>query len=299
MKKKASSPGSARPEKGAVSEETLTKYANVLIDSVFKKIFGTEKNKDMMIALIEQVLPGKKISGIKYTNTVQINPNPGKHDSVFDVECTDAVTGERFDVEIQKGYQPWFPERALYYSSFMIGKQLSKGKSYYKYPPVYVISLVNFELDKTSNDFIHRNSLRNDLTNKLLTDRLNLIFLELPKARSFDTPGVGILEKTCYAFHNMTTFDDRPEGLQGKFFEKLFDLCEIANFAPEERAEYEKAMNTERDIQNQIQWAREEGLAEGMEKKAVETAKNFLSLGVSPEIVSKATGIAVKDLPSI
>lgn len=61
MRKSIEDPGAARPQKGDVSDNVLSRYANVLTDSVFKKIFGSEQNKDMLIALIEEVLPGRKI----------------------------------------------------------------------------------------------------------------------------------------------------------------------------------------------------------------------------------------------
>ena len=295
--------GAARLQKGDVSEIVLSRYANVLTDSVFKKIFGSEQNKDMLITLIEDVLPGRKISEIKYSNTAHSNDIPGKHDSIFDVECTDAVTGERFDVEIQREKMPWYRERALFYSSFMIREQLEKGSQFYDYPPVYVINLLDFSYHEQSEGFQFRYDLRETATHELMTDRLNFVFLELPNARQLDTPGIGILEKTCYALHNMTTFKDRPAELEGKFFEKLFELAEIAKFAPEERKNYERTMLTERDKQDLLAYAKLQGVEEGMEKgmekgmkigmekKALDTARILKASDVDPEIIAKATGL--------
>ena len=293
------SPLAARPQKGRVPEEALTRYANVLLDSVFKKIFGSEQNKDMLVALIEQVLPGKKISSITYTNTVHTNDDPGKHDSVFDVECVDALTGERFDVEIQKNYQPHYYDRTLYYSSLMIARQLEKGVRFYDFPPVYVISLQDYVIHSPSEGFRFSYAIRNERTKELLTDKLNFVFLELPNARGLDTPGVSTLEKTCYALHNMTAFRNRPPELEGKFFEKLFELAEIAKFAPEERKQYEKTMLTERDKLDQLEWARmqgeekgrEEGKAEGKAEGKTEDARNLKALGVDIDTIAKATGL--------
>ena len=289
------SPDSARPQKGRVGEETLTRYANVLLDSVFKKIFGSEQNKDMLIALIEQVLPGKKISSITYTNTVHTNDEPGKHDSIFDVECVDALTGERFDVEIQKNYQPHYYDRTLYYSSFMIARQLDKGMRFYDFPPVYVISLQDYTVHSPSEGFRFSYAIRNDRTYELLTDKQNFVFLELPNARDLDTPGISPLEKTCYALHNMSAFRNRPPELEGKFFEKLFALAEIAKFAPEERKQYEKTMLTERDKLDQLEWARMQGEEKGIEKGKAEgkseAARNLKALGLDIDTIVKATGL--------
>ena len=93
---------------------------------------------------LEEVLPGRKIRDITYTNTVNTNHDSALHDSVFDVECVDADTGERFTAELQLDDQEFFYDRALFYASLMIEKQLPKGMAAYEYPPVYVISLQNF-----------------------------------------------------------------------------------------------------------------------------------------------------------
>ena len=303
MKSTGVNPGAARLQKGEVSEVVLSRYANVLTDMVFKKIFGSEQNKDMLITLIEEVLPGRKISTIEYANTVHTNELPEGRDSVFDVECTDAVTGERFDVEIQREKMPWYRERALFYSAFMIRDQLKSGSVYYEYPPVYVISLLDYSYHKKEAGFQFRYDLQERGTHERMTDRLNFIFLELPNARPLDTAGIGMLEKTCYALHNMTAFDNRPAGLEGKFFEKLFKLAEIAKFAPEERKNYEKTMLTERDKRDLLLYAREQGIEEGIEKgfekgieqgiekKAIEDARNLRALGVDTDIIVKATGV--------
>ena len=307
MRNRYENPGAARLQKGDVSEIVLSRYANVLTDSVFKKIFGSEQNKDMLITLIEEVLPGRKISEIKYSNTAHANDIPGKHDSIFDVECTDAITGERFDVEIQREKMPWYHERALFYSSFMIREQLEKGSQYYNYPPVYVISLLDYSYHEQAEGFQFRYDLRETATHKLMTDRLNFVFLELPNARQLDSPGIGILEKTCYALHNMTTFKDRPAELEGKFFEKLFELAEIAKFAPEERKNYERIMLTERDKRDLLAYAKLQGIEEGMEKGRAEgekqakldTARNLLKLGVQMETVVLATGLSPEQLEAL
>lgn len=295
MRNNSENPGTARLQKGDVSEIVLSRYANVLTDSVFKKIFGSEQNKDMLIALIEEVLPGRKISQIKYANTAHANDSSDKHDSIFDVECIDARTGERFDVEIQREKMPWYRERALFYASFMIREQLEKGSQFYDYPPVYVISLLDYSYHEKIEGFQFRYDLRETFSHELMTDRLNFIFLELPNARKLETPGIGMLEKTCYALHNMTAFKDRPAELEGKFFEKLFELAEIAKFAPEERKNYERTMLTERDKQDLLAYAKlqgvEEGMEKGMEKKAVDTARILKASGVDPEIIAKATGL--------
>ena len=76
----------------------------------------------------------------------------------------------------------------------------------------------------------------------------------------------------------------------------LFDSAEIANFTPKEKAQYEHDMTTERDIRNYIAFARKEGREEGARKKALETARALLSLGVSMDIITKSTGVPEEEI---
>lgn len=290
-------PSAARPQDDGGSEQILSRYASVLLDSTFKRTFGTDK--ELLMLFLEEVLPGRKIRDITYTNTVNTNHDSALHDSVFDVECVDADTGERFTVELQLDDQEFFYDRALFYASLMIEKQLPKGMAAYEYPPVYVISLQNFRTHNPDKGFVFRFSLHEDSSNEKMTDRLNFIFLELPNARHYDTEGTSITEKICYTLAHMDTFEHRPPKLKGKFFEILFKLLEIANFAPDERVKYQHEMTTERDRINQLDYARKKGREEGREEERTKNAKNLLALGVDPATIAKATGLSEAEMASL
>ena len=290
-------PSAARPQEDEGSEQILSRYASVLLDSTFKRTFGTDK--ELLMLFLEEVLPGRKIRDITYTNTVNTNHDSALHDSVFDVECVDADTGERFTVELQLDDQEFFYDRALFYASLMIEKQLPKGMAAYEYPPVYVISLQNFHTHNPDKGFIFRFSLHEDSSNEKMTDRLNFIFLELPNARHYDTEGTSITEKICYTLAHMDTFEHRPPKLKGKFFEILFKLLEIANFAPDERVKYQHEMTTERDRINQLDYARKKGREEGREEERTKNAKNLLALGVDPATIAKATGLSEAEMANL
>lgn len=70
----------------------------------------------------------------------------------------------------------------------------------------------------------------------------------------------------CYALHEMERLPDRPAALRQEIFKILFDSAELSNFTPDERAKYQLDMTTERDIHNQLVYARDKGMEEGMEK---------------------------------
>ena len=75
----------------------------------------------------------------------------------------------------------------------------------------------------------------------------------------------------------------------------MFNSAELANFTPDERAKYQLDMTTERDIKNQIEYARDDGA----EKKALKIAQNLLELGVAIDIIAKGTGLSVEDVEAL
>ena len=90
----------------------------------------------------------------------------------------------------------------------------------------------------------------------------------------------------------MSEFKERPEGFDGEFFDLLFNSAEINNFAPEEKIKYHNDMTTERDIKNQIAYAEQKGFEQGVVQTLESTAKNMLALGLSDDVVVKATGLS-------
>lgn len=251
------------------STEVTSRYANILLDYWFKRSFGTESGKRLMILTLREILPEADISDIAYGNKEHPNPFPDSHGVVFDIECVSS-DGSRFIVEVQLARQAWFMERALFYSSFAIQEQVLRGKDTYEFMPVYFIALMDFALHQGDGGrFVYRYNLLDIKTGEMMTDRINYVFLELPKVRSFSDESSN-LEKLCYALHNMTVLKSRPPEMAAEIFELLFNSAEIAKFTPEEKVKYEYDMTTERDIRNQIAYSREEGreqgLAEGLEK---------------------------------
>ena len=101
-------------------------------------------------------------------------------------------------------------------------------------------------------------------------------------------PEASIVDKLCYALHNMQFLKEMPAGFNGEIFNLLFDSAEIPNFTPLERIKYENDMTTERDIRNQIRFAEKQGTKE----KATEIAKQMLADSVPVETISKYTGLS-------
>lgn len=108
---------------------------------------------------------------------------------------------------------------------------MASGENDYSFPAVYFIGIMDFSFHEGESRVLYRYSLREQETLELMTERIQFIFLELTNYPSLK-PNATVLEKVCYALHNMETFPDRPAGFENELFRLLFESAEIATFTP-------------------------------------------------------------------
>ena len=248
-------------------EPILGRYARILLDRWFKRSFLFQKDSHRLLQLfLQEVIPEHNIVEIKTDNVEHINLLEDNKDVRIDVECYDE-DGTRFVCEVQVAPQQHFYERAVYNSTLAIQKQKLTGETDYDFPTVYFIGLMDFSLHKGSERVDFRYTLRENHSGELMTPRIQYVFLELPNAldRAL-TPSASIMDNICWALHEMEHLTERPAELKQEIFKLLFDSAELANFTADERAKYQLDMTTERDIINQIAYARKKGMEEGREE---------------------------------
>ena len=249
------------------------KYIDLMVDWSFKKIFGTEVNKDILIEFLKVIFPQYAISDITYVPTEQLGIMEDDRKAIFDVLCR-TVDGKTFLVEMQRGYQKHFFERALFYTSFPIMKQGKKALAEeakgnrpwdFSLDGVFFLGILNFKYEDDEMTE-HRYRLMEATSKKLMTDKLEFVFVEVEKFDKGEDELETDLDKWLYLLKNMSNLLERPERLRDRIFTKLFDVAELAQLDDEDRTNYIKAMNTERDTYNQIEYARESGREEGREE---------------------------------
>ena len=270
------------------------KYADLLNDEVFKLVFGRESTKDVMIEFLNQVILDRKILDLEFIDKEMHPIERDAKGTVYDMFCkTD--DGSRIIVEVQRRKQPFYPERALYYSTFQIQRQVEAGAEYYDFLPVYVVSILDFKMDDDpdANAVLTAYRLYEEASHKLLTDRVTFIFIELPKfTKTVEELDGNILEGMYFCFKNMTELESRPEVLDHQIFTKIFDVTELYNMDQDTRDKVLENMTTERDLRNQMIYAREEGREEGI----VLAIKNMAENGLDVEKISEIMKISVADV---
>lgn len=289
------------------------RYINPYTDFGFKLLFGTPMNKDLLIGFLNSLLHLEhEITDVTYLNTEHLSMAEWDRKAVFDVYCENTV-GEKFIVEMQKAGQKFFKDRSVFYASFPIREQAKRGDWDYELKAVYTIGILNFVFDEDLDDenyFHHEVKLMDVHRKEVFYDKLTFIYLEMPKFRKSEDELVTPFDKWMFVLHNLSRLLERPAALQERVFTRLFETAEIAKFTPEKRMEYEESLKVYRDLTNVIDTAkwkgreegrkegreegRKEGREEGIKKGKLEDAENLLRLGVSPEIISKATGLSLK-----
>ncbi|MBD8039992.1 Rpn family recombination-promoting nuclease/putative transposase [Bacteroides gallinaceum] len=287
------------------SRELRDRYVNPYTDFGFKKLFGTEINKDLLISFINSLLHGREVvKDLTYLNTEHLGISEADRKAVFDVYCENE-NGEKILVEMQRGIQQYFKDRSLYYATFPIREQGQKGEWDYQLKSVYIIGILNFTFDKDNDNYFHHEvQLFDNQTKEVFYDKLTFIYLEMPKFNKTEDELTDMFEKWLFVLRNLSRLMERPKALQERIFTKLFEAAEIAKFTKVEYDNYEESLKIYRDWKNTIDTAKkisweeghekgkEEGKEEGREEKAAEMARSLKAEGIPVNIIAKCSGLS-------
>ena len=252
-----------------------TTYIDPLVDYAFKKIFGSEPNKDLLIALLNEIFRGRKqITDLVYNK----NEYPGDNDSIggaiFDLTCV-GPDGETFLIEVQRSVQGNLKQRMLYYASRLISDMAPKGKRKvwnYAVTEVYVIVLMDgFTFpDSSNNRYLHDICLCNRENGEVFYEGLGFIYIELLNFVKTESELESELDGWLYVLKNMSRMDKIPLFLRKPIFEKLFNISEYSNLSKEEKEMYDVELKRKWDKANILAYAKAQGRAEGEAKGKAE-----------------------------
>ena len=305
------------------SDGIYDRYVNFYTDFAFKKLFGTEMNKDLLISFLNALLHGREeIKDVTYLSTEHLGTQEYDRRAVFDVYCTNEK-GEYFIVEMQKGEQQFFKDRSLYYSTFAIREQAPRGEWDYGLKGIYTIGILNFRLYPGTSEYRHEVKLMDTRTKEVFYDKLSFIYLEMPKFNKKEEELETLFDKWMYAIRNLPSLMDKPQRLQEKIFTHLFEAAEIAKFDRQERLEYEESLKNYRDWYSVMKTAekkgwekgreegrkagreegreegRKEGQLKGREEGKLEIARKMKAMGMDHTLIAQATGMEKTDIDNL
>jgi predicted transposase/invertase (TIGR01784 family) len=277
--------------------ELPEKYINPLTDFGFKKLFGEEVNKELLIDFLNELLPERhKIKELNYQQNEQLSSAEYDRKAIFDLYC-ESEKGEKFIVEIQRARQNFFKDRSVYYASFPIQQQAIKGSNWdFRLAAVYTIGILDFifEEEKDDKDYIHTVQLKNQ-KNKVFYDKLTFIYIELPKFGKNLEELDSKIDKWLFLFRYLAKLQERPLALQERIFQKLFAAAEIAKYSPEERELYEESLKYYRDLKNVVDTAFDEGKID----ERLVIAKKMKMKGFDTDTIIEFTGLTAEEIENL
>ena len=279
------------------------RYISLLTDFGFKRIFGTDPNKELLINFLNSLFDGEEvIKDVKYLNSENVGDVYAERKAIFDVYCENEQ-GEKFIVEMQNAYQTFFKDRSLFYSTFPIREQAPKGSDWnFCLKKVYVVALLNYKMSDEafdSSDTIHTIALMDTKTNKVFNTKLMFKYVEVGRFDKTDEELTSLSDKWMYVLKNLSRLDNRPAALREKIFSKLFAAASVARFTPTELREYEDSLKAYRDIKNSLDTAKEEGREEGREQRNIEIAKKMLAAGMDIDIIINMTDLSKDEIEKL
>ena len=303
------------------------RYINPFTDFGFKRLFGTEMNKELLISFLNSLLHNQEeITDIRYRNTEQLGSGIMDRKAVFDVYCQNTA-GEYFIVEMQKAEQDYFKDRSVFYATFPIRDQAQQGSNWdFKLKGVYTVGILDFVFpdDEYAPDCMHHEVKLMDVEDKhVFYDKLTFVYLGMPKFNKTEYQLETMMDKWLYVLRNLSKLMERPAALQERVFNRLFEQAEIARFSKDELFDYEESLKVYRDLFNVVNSAEQKGIkkgfvkgkaegraegleegiakgkAEGREEEKVEVAKNLLALGTDINIVHQVTGLSLEEISKL
>ena len=291
------------------------RYADLRSDFMMKKVFS---HKELLLSFINAVIPDKNFVDLTFNNTQQLSDQKEFGSSVYDVYCTTS-SNEEIVVEIQQIKQNNFPDRVVYYSTYLMQKQrklfnkknrfrLRKKKWSYDLRPIIIISIVDFRIFSSfDNGFLYSFHIREDSSGHLMSDKLRFIYLELPAFLKDEDTVSGDLETWTFLFNNMNKLKFPPSKMTREPYDELFNLSEIANFAENEYDMYLRRQKERDDDYSRYVTAYSDGEKKGSEigfekgseigfekgttANKLETARRMKEDGVFTDLIVKYTGL--------
>jgi predicted transposase/invertase (TIGR01784 family) len=281
-------------------DDTMGKFINPFTDVGFKRIFGQEMSKPVLIAFLNSLLEGeRKIIDLQYLDKEKIGISDGDRSLIYDVLCkTDS--NEYIIVEMQNKSQPFFKNRSIYYVSRSIIEQGERGAGWsYDIKAVYLVAFLNFHIKGLEEKFRTDVGLMDMQQLTLFSDKERMIFLQLPyftkELEDCDT----IFERFIYILKHMDILQRMPFLAQDAVFKRLSEIAEVASLSKEERQAYDENLKHYRDtiavMQGQYLEGEEKGRAEGRK----DVARQLKLMGLSVEDIAKATSLSVEEIENL
>ena len=279
----------------------MAKYINPFTDVGFKRIFGQELSKPLLLDFLNSLFEGEKhIVNLTFLDKEQPALFEEDRSLIYDIYC-ETDDGEKIIVEMQNKSQPFFKNRSIYYVSESIARQGERGSAWnYAIDSVYLVAFLNFSPIDFKKQFRTDVVLAEKGTAEQFSDKLRMIFLQLPLFTKEADECENQVERWIYLLKNMETLNRLPWAAQSAVFQKLESIADVSGMTRAERLQYDEALRKYRDTISVFEGARAEGRAEGIlqgqRNEKIENARKMKAYGLELDMIADITGLNIDEV---
>ena len=286
----------------------ISKYINPYTDFGFKKLFGEEGSKDLLIDFLNQLLPvHHQIATLSFKNPENLSSTVEERKAIFDIYC-ESASGERFIVEMQKAKMHFFKDRSLFYSTFPIREQGKKGAWDFRLLPVYFIAILDFIYDEKEDEQKFRRDVSlKDQDGDIFYDKLHFKFLQMPLFNKTEHELETHFDKWLYFLKHLEDMDHIPVILNEPIFQKGFDIAEVSHLSSEQYDDYLKSVLSYNEAKAVTDTAFADGEQQGIVKgkiegekaKALDVARTMLAKGFDIDTIAEISKLSTVEIKSL
>lgn len=271
------------------------KFLDVKTDFAFKKVFGSEQSKDILLDFLNAILDFEDAEVIDLTivDPYQIPLLKGMKDSYVDVKAV-LSNGTKVIIEMQVLNVEGFEKRVLYNAAKLYSTQLKKATHYDSLEPIIALTLTDFTMFPDIESVISYWNVREKTTLVQYSDDLELIFVELPKFTKSDQELVTITDKWIYFIKHAGELDIIPTAFTEPHLVEAFDMANTAGLNEEELDIQFKRRDfiylQKGAIEKAKHDGKEEGKEEGKHEARMSIARNLLTNGIAVDVIATSTG---------
>jgi len=268
------------------------KFVDIKNDIAFRKIFGNENKKEILISFLNAVLDlpkGKKIKKIEIKNPYQLPEIKDLKSSILDVRVTD----ERhisYIIEMQVEEPDGFDKRVQFYTSKQYSSQIVKGDDYPKLNQVIFIGILDFDFFDDDDDYITRHRTVNVKTQKCTFNGIEYNFIELLKFKKELKDCITLIDKWVYFIKNAKNLDVIPADVNDKGLKQAYKDAERHNWTKEELEAYLYSEMRRQDEKGKMTKAEKKGRNE----REIEIAKKMIHADKHISEISEFTELSVE-----
>src|SRR3990167_3267722 len=290
----------------------ITKFLDPKNDFAFKKIFGTEKNKDILIHFLNDMLTFKEkypIEDVTFLKTVQDPETAAKKTSIVDILCRDEK-GNQYIVEMQVVKEKGFEKRAQYYAAkAYVSQMVEKGK-YEDLKEVIFLAITDFIMFPKRKEYKSEHVILDIDTHDHHLRDFSFTFFELPKFHKSINELSNVVEKWLYFFKHAEETSEKDlykiigqDEIIERAYEELnrfsWNEAELNTYEQEQKYEWDQIAIMDQKYDEGIEKGREEGREEGKYERNMEIAKSLLLQGVNIETIAKATTLSKEEISKL